>query len=155
MPNLISIPLLRLTTQPSTMFNLTTGKHKRLLQRAFSMCFRSMTDELGNVPLSMQSSQEITGSILGACRGYAEANMLSQASFNLIVDAVFEELFRRESVAVQTKAEQWLSSESEIFMLAYYHAKSSTINSKTIDLTWLTDYAKKHFKAGHQVMFYL
>jgi hypothetical protein len=138
------------------MFNLTTGKHKRILQRAFSSCFSSMKDELGNVPLGMQSSQEITGSILGACRGYALANNITnEASFNLIVDGVFEELFRRESVAVQTKAEKWLSTENEIFLLAYYHAKSKTINSKTIDLTWLTEYAKKHFKAGHQVMFYL
>ena len=60
---------------------------------------------------------------------------------------------RGESVAVQTKTEKWLRTEDETFMLAYYHAKSKAIKSKTLDLSWLSDYAGKHFKAGHQVMF--
>lgn len=136
------------------MFKLfTKNQHKHTLVTAFSNCFNTLKDELGNVPIGMQSSHEITGSILGSCRGYAIANKINESSFNLIVDAVFEELFRRESVPVQTKTEKWLQTEDEIFMLTYYHAKSVAIKSKSIDLSWLAKYAQKHFKAGHQVMF--
>jgi hypothetical protein len=131
-----------------------TNQHKRYLLNAFSNCFSALKDGLGNLPVSMQSSHEITGLVLGACRSYAIANKINESHFNLIVDAVFEELFRRESIAVQTKAEQWLSTEHEIFMLAYYHAKSRTINNKTVDLSWISNYAKKYFKARHQVMSY-
>lgn len=131
------------------------NRHKRYLLNAFSDCFKALQDELGNVPIDMQSSPEITGAVLGACRGYATLNHINESSFNIIVDAVFEELFRRESVTVQTKAEYWLHDENEFFMLAYYHAKSKTLNSKNINLSWLSDYAQKHYKAGHQVMFSL
>jgi hypothetical protein len=130
------------------------NQHKHYLLNAFSNCFSALKDELGNVPVNMQSSHEITGSVLGSCRGYAIANKINENNFDLIVDAVFEELFRRESITVQTKTEQWLNTENEIFMFAYYHAKSRTINNKVFDLKWLSDYAKKHFKAGHQVMSY-
>ncbi len=129
------------------------SQHKRYLLNAFSNCFKTLQDELGNVPIGMQSSEEITGAVLGACRGYAIIHHIDEPSFDLIVDAVFEELFRRESVTVQNKAEHWLHDENEFFMLAYYHAKSKTINSQSINLTWLTDYAEKHFKARHQVIF--
>ena len=128
------------------------NQHKRYLLNAFSTCFNALKDGLGNVPVRMQSSHEITGSVLGACRGYAIANNINESHFNLIVDAVFEELFRRESIAVQTKAEQWLNTENEIFMLAYYHAKAKTINNKTVDLSWLNAYAKKYFKPRHPMM---
>ena len=136
------------------MFKLfKNNQHKRHLLKAFSNCFNALRDELGNAPVKMQSSHEITGSVLGSCRGYAIANKINEGHFNLIVDAVFEELFRRESVSVQTKTEKWLRTEDETFMLAYYYAKSKAIKSKTLDLSWLSDYAGKHFKAGHQVMF--
>lgn len=128
-------------------------QHKHTLLNAFSTCFKALRDELGNVPIGMQSSHEITGSVLGACRGYAIVNKITENHFDLLVDAVFEELFRRESIAVQTKTEKWLQTEDEIFMLAYYHAKSKVIKTEAIELQWLTEYATKHFKAGHQVMF--
>jgi hypothetical protein len=128
------------------------NQHKRYLLNAFSNCFNALKDGLGNVPVRMQSSHEITGSVLGACRGYAIAHNINESHFNLLVDAVFEDIFRRESIVVQTKAEQWLSTENEIFMLAYYHAKSRTSNHKTVELAWLSDYAKKYFKTKRPMM---
>ena len=128
------------------------NQHKRYLLNAFSNGFNPLKDGLGNVPVRMQSSHEIPGSVLGLCRGYAIANKINESHFNLIVDAVFEDLFRRESIGVQTKAEQWLSTENGIFILAYYHAKSRTINNRTVALSWLSDYAKKHFKPKHPMM---
>lgn len=131
------------------------NQHKRYLLNAFSNCFSALKDEFGNLPISMQSSHEITGAVLGSCRGYAIANKISESSFNLIIEAIFEELFRSKSIAVQAKAEQCLRTENEIFMLAYYYAKSRTINHKIMDLTWLRNYARKHFKTRHQMMSYL
>jgi hypothetical protein len=136
------------------MFKLFKNKqHKHNLLNAFSNCFKTLKDELGNLPIGMQTSHEITGAILGSCRGYAISHKIDENSFDLIVDGVFEDLFRRESIAVQTKTEKWLQTEDETFMLAYYHAKSQIISNKSLDLSWLAEYAKKHFKAGHQVMF--
>lgn len=129
-------------------------KHKRLLKQIFSNCFEPLKDELGNVPLKMQRSRIITASVLGICRAYANAKQLKESTFDLVIDAIFEDLFRRESIEVQTRAEQWLQSNDDEFMIAYYQAKETTL-SQGFDLTWLTEYAKKHFKTGHQVMFAL
>ena len=128
------------------MLSLKNSRHKRLLINAFSSCFSAIKDELGNVPLNMQKSHEIAGSIVGICRGFAIRNKINEPSFELIVDAVFEDVFRRESLTVQTRAEKWLKTADETFMFAYYHGKTKALNARQVDLSWLADYAKKHFK---------
>lgn len=134
------------------MFNFKVRKHKSTLQEAFSNCFDPMRDELGNVPVKMQQSRKITASILGVCRAYATAEQLKEDSLNIIVDAVFEELFRRESVEVQSRAENWLQNEDEEFMQDYFFAKEKTL-AEGLELGWLTKYAKKNFRVVSQVMF--
>ncbi len=136
------------------MFNLAAVKHKNILRKALSSCFEPLKDELGNVPIPMQKDQHITGYVLGVCRAYAVVKEINEATFNLVVDAAFDELFRRESVDVQTRVETWLQTNEDTFMKAYYFAKQHTIEN-ALNLNWLTEYAKKHFKAGHQVMFAL
>jgi hypothetical protein len=134
------------------MFNFKVHKHKNILREAFSNCFDPMHDELGNVPVKMQDSRKITASILGICRAYTTAHQLNEDSLNIIVDAVFEELFRRESVEVQSKAEHWLQTEDEEFMKDYFFAKEKTL-SDGLRLDWLTDYSKQNFQVVSQVMF--
>jgi hypothetical protein len=134
------------------MFNFKVHKHKNILREAFSACFNPMRDELGNVPIKMQQSRKITASILGVCRAYAIAKKLKEDGFNLIVDAVFEELFRRESVEVQSRAENWLQTEDDAFMKDYYFAKEETL-AKGLELNWLTDYSRENFRVVSQVMF--
>lgn len=130
------------------MLSYRNTRQKRILINAFSNCFHAIKDELGNVPLSMQKSHEIAGSIVGTCRGFAIINRIKESNFELMIEAVFSELFRRESLQVQARAQQWLRTEDETFMLAYYHSKSKVLNSSSFDLTWLSDYAKKHFAAS-------
>jgi len=136
------------------MFNLAAVKHKNILRKALSNCFEPLKDELGNVPISMQKDKHIAAYILGICRTYAEIQGLNETTFNLMVDAAFDELFRRESVEVQTRAETWLQTNDDTFMEAYYFAKQHTIEN-ALNLNWLSVHAQKHFKAGHQVMFAL
>lgn len=137
------------------MFNFRHYRHKKILINAFSTCFSTLKDELGNVPSNMHKSHEITGSIVGICRGFAVKNKINESNFEHIIDSVFDELFQRESTVVKTRAQRWLSSADETFMFAYYHAKSKIINNKKVDLTWLSDYAKKHFKRPSKQMFNL
>lgn len=133
------------------MFGLSVIKHKRILKKAFSDCFFPVTDDLGNVPVSMQTSKAITASIIGVCRGYGESRITHEPDFELIVDAVFEEIFRRESVQVQTLTESWLHASDDEFMKFYYQAKHKAKRSS--DLKWLQKLALASFKPAQTVVF--
>jgi len=126
------------------MFGLTMLKHKNILKQAFSDCFLPLKDELGNVPVAMQTSKFITASILGVCRSYGEEKYIDGRNFDLLVDAIFEEIFRRESVSVQTLTESWLQSSDDQFIHYYYMAKSRVNISS--DLSWLQYQALAAFK---------
>lgn len=133
------------------MFGLSVIKHKRILKQAFSDCFLPVKDELGNVPVSMQKSKVITASIIGVCRGYGEGRIFYEPDFELIVDAVFEEIFRRESLEVQTLTEFWIQNGDDEFMSYYYHAKNKAIISG--DLSWLQKITLESFKPAEVVVF--
>lgn len=124
-------------------------KHKRKLKQAFSDCFDPLKSVLGNVPIPMQTDRYITAAILGTCRGYAEAVQTDEKTFASIVDAVFEEVYRQNSLTVQTQTETWLTEADETFMESYYHAKE--LASPEIDLTWLQKYALAHFDVAFEV----
>jgi hypothetical protein len=124
-------------------------KHKRKLKQAFSDCFQPLRSILDNVPIPMQKDRYITAAILGTCRGYAEAVSLTEKAFASIVDAVFEEVYRQNSVDVQTRTETWLTEADEAFMKSYYNAKEKA--SPNIELTWLQTYAQAHFDAAFEV----
>ncbi|SFJ80548.1 hypothetical protein SAMN04488079_101271 [Methylophaga sulfidovorans] len=133
------------------MLGLSVVKYKRELMQAFSDCFLPVKDSLGNVPVLMQKSKFITASILGVCRGYSESRVRDESDFDLIVDAVFEEIFRRESVEVQTRTESWLQSSDDEFMFFYFQAKYRTKDSA--DLKWLQKTVLDYFEPAHTVVF--
>lgn len=129
------------------MFGLSMLKHKRILKQVFSDCFLPLKDDLGNVPIPMHTSKLITASILGTCRAYEEKQQLKDSNFDLLVDAVFEDIFRRESVKVQTLTESWLQSSDAEFLRYYYMAK---LRAKSgTDLSWLQYLALENFKQSH------
>lgn len=119
-------------------------KHKTKLTKALSDCFDPLRSDLGNVHPDMRSSRYITASILGICRGYAIHSQINEKTFELLVDAAFEEVFRHQSISVQTRTEQWLNEADPDFMAAYYDAKSKT--ELPLNLDWLADYAQQHFR---------
>lgn len=124
-------------------------KHRSKLKHAFSECFQPLKSALDNVPIPMQTDRYITAAILGTCRGYAEAVNLSEKAFASIVDAVFEDIYRQNSVDVQTRTETWLTEADAVFMKSYYQAKEKA--SPDIDLAWLQTYAKTHFDIAFEV----
>lgn len=127
------------------MFGFGIGKHKRTLTYGFADCLMPLKDELGNVPIPMQTDPAINGAILGACDGYATANNVSKSGdLVVIADAVFEELYRRESVEVQERVDQWKSENNEAFTTMYEKAKSHA--GTELDLAWLTAYATDNFE---------
>ncbi len=127
------------------MFGLGIGKHKRLLQIVFADSLRPLKDELGNVPIPMQTDPAINGAILGACEAYSQAhNITKPADIAIIADAVFEDLYRRESIQVQNRVDEWKNTNDEVFTNAYQDAKAKT-NSEP-DLSWLTEYAVNNFE---------
>jgi hypothetical protein len=97
----------------------------------------------------MQKDKDVTAAILGTCRGYVETANLSEKAFASIVDAVFEEVYRQDSLDVQTRTETWLTEADDDFMESYYHAKEKA--SFDFDLAWLQTYAKAHFDAAFEV----
>jgi len=133
------------------MFGLSMLKHRRILKQAFSDCFLPLKDELGNVPIAMHTSKFITASILGTCRAYEEKQHIKESNFDLLVDAVFEEIFRKESVKIQVQTEYWLHDADSDFLQYYYMAKSKT-NSGS-DLSWLQYSALENFKQSHTIIF--
>jgi len=126
-------------------------KHKRVLKLAFSDCLKPVKDGLGNVPLGMHTSKLITASILGICRAYEQTQQLSKADFDLLVDAVFEDIFRRESVKVQLLTESWLQQADSDFLAYYYKAKANANNDP--DLSWLQYLALENFQQAETVVF--
>lgn len=133
------------------MFGLNMLKHKRILKQAFSDCFLPVKDDLGNVPLSMQTSKLITASILGTCRAYEQRQHLKESNFDLLVDAVFEEIFRQDSVKVQVLTESWLKEADADFLQYYYIAKLRAIRGT--DLRWLQHSVLQNFKQSHAIVF--
>lgn len=129
------------------MFQKFTIKNK--LKKAFSDCFQPLKSDLDNVPLPMQKDRFITASILGTCRGYTDALKTDEKTFLAVVDAVFEEVFRQDSLTVQTLTESWLNSADEVFMPAYYDAKHRAFEQ--LDLSWLQQYAQANFEVAFQV----
>ncbi len=126
------------------MFGFGLGKHKRTLTFAFADCFAPLKDELGNVPIPMQTDPAINAAILGACEGYAKAHNIKPADITMVADAVFEELYRRESIEVQNRVDGWKSENNAAFSEAYQDAKARTDGD--LNLSWLTDYASKRFE---------
>lgn len=92
----------------------------------------------------MRSTPYISGALLGICRGYVTLHNLNESTFNKLVDNVFEEVFRSESLNMQTKAENWLNTEDTTFMTAYYLGRAETATELKLD--WLSQYAQAHFK---------
>ena len=134
------------------MFGFNTGKCKRTLQRAMSDCFNPLKDELGTVPTTLHDSKYITASMLGICEAYAlTSNITSKQKIALITDAVFEEIFRRESTTVLKQVDQWLDNNDSEFMPSYEQAKSLT-NDPKLNIDWLKDYAVKHFEPSKNLM---
>ena len=139
------------------MFGFKFRPCKRDLKQALSSCFEPLKDELGTVPVRMQTSKHITASMLGICEGYAEAKKIyKKQQLALITDAVFEEIFRRESTKVLTQVDQWVAEKDQKFMAQYQQAKSITIkdytNNQMLNITWLQEYASTHFEPSNTLM---
>lgn len=133
------------------MFGLGLGKHKRKLEQAFEKCFWPLVDELGNVPIPMQTDPAINGSILAICETYAELESITKPKdIALIADAAFEEIYRLESINVQERVDGWKNGNDDAFNQAYQLAKSKTTSD--LDLTWLSDYAKDNFDKATGLM---
>lgn len=133
------------------MFGLGIGKHKKKLEQALSACFDPLKDELGNVPLPMQTDPAINASILAVCERYAHSQDVTKPShIASIVDAVFEELYRSESINVQDRLDSWKNDHNEAFAKAYDAAQSKA-NSE-LELTWLSDFAKANFEPATGLM---
>jgi len=118
--------------------------HKPILLQAFSDCLDPVRSDLGNVHPDMRQSPYISGAILGVCRGYATQKKLRESVVNKLIDNAFEEVFRSESLDMQSRAKRWLNEENADFMDAYKHAKSAI--EIELNLDWLGQYVQTHFK---------
>lgn len=122
----------------------TAAIHKPILLKAFSDCLDPLRSDLGNVHPDMRQSPYISGAILGTCRGYAIKHNLKEPVVNKLIDNAFEEVFRSESLNMQTRAKDWLNEENIEFMDAYQQARA--LAEVELNLDWLGQYAQTHFK---------
>lgn len=133
------------------MFNLELIKHKRKLKKDFSNCFSLLRDELGNVPLDMQTNAFLNGAILSVCENYLkDQNILKTAAKALVIDAVCEEIYRRDSVAVQVRIDQWLLDNDELFKQGYQYIKQQSLHN--FNLQSLAKYTQKNFEPATGLM---
>ncbi len=134
------------------MFGFNSGKCKRALQRAMSNCFEPLKDELGTVPTTLHDSKYITASMLGICEAYSHINNITnKQKIALITDAVFEEVFRRDSTTVLKQVDRWLNSNDSEFTSAYEQAKTK-IKGTELNIEWLKEYSVKHFEPSRNLM---
>ena len=133
------------------MFGFGITKHKRKLSEAFEACFWPVMDQLGNVPIPMQSDPAINASILAVCETYAlSQNITKQADIALIADTIFEEIYRLESMNVQNRVDVCKNEENAQFIQAYENARAQT--NADLNLRWLTAFAKENFKPATGLM---
>lgn len=133
------------------MFGLELIKHKRKLTHNFSDCFASLKDELGNVPVEIQNDAFINGAVVGICKSYLNDQHVQKASaIALVLDAVFEEIFRRESVKVQTQVDDWLQQNNKSFLLGLQRTTDNSSLSQK--LQWLSSYAQQNYKSANNLM---
>ena len=133
------------------MFNLELIKHKRKLKQDFSDSFSLLKDELGNVPLEMQTDPFLNGVILSVCENYLNGQNVSKNTAKaVVVDAVCEELYRRESIAVQTRIDQWLVDNDELFMQGYRYTKQQSDHN--VNLQLLVKYIQQNFDQATGLM---
>jgi hypothetical protein len=142
-------PNCQLGTQ--SMFGLELVKHKRKLTQNFSLCLAILHDQLGNVPVKIQKDAFVNGAIVGICEAYLhEQNIDKSSSKALIIDAVFEEIYRRESVNVQTRVDEWLKNEDKLFLEGY--KQSNDYNNDSLKMKWLSSYARQNFVPDNNLM---
>ena len=134
------------------MFGFRSGKCKNALKHALSNCFDPLKDELGTVPVTLHSNKFVTASILGICEGYAEScNIKREQTLAIITDAVFEEIFRRESTDILKQVDMWISDRDSEFMTQYEAAKNNPSN-KELDVNWLKTYLVENFEPSRNLM---
>lgn len=133
------------------MFGLEHIKYKRKLTNAISDCFSSLKDDLGNIPVAIQNDAFINGAIVEICEHYLDEQQVHKVSSRaLIRDAVFEEIYRRESVKVQSQVDVWLQQNNKVFSLGYQQLKAIThLDEK---LQWLSKYAQQNFESAKNLM---
>ena len=134
------------------MFGLKSGKCKSTLRLTFSKCFDPLKDELGTVPTALHNNKYVTASMLGICEGYAQVcNIQRQQTIAIITDAVFEEIFRRESTSILKQVDQWLNENDSEFMSQYESAKNKT-SSNDLKIEWLKNYLIENFEPSKNLM---
>ena len=133
------------------MFGIGLIKYKRKLSQDFSVCFSPLKDELGNIPVEIQTNAFANGAIVSICESFLHAqNVLKATSKVLILDAVFEEIYRRESIAVQTRVDDWLAQSDETFLQGYQQAREPHEHDSKLE--WLSSYIQQHFEPANNLM---
>lgn len=133
------------------MFGLELIKYKRTLKQDFSECFSSLKDDLGNVPLEMKANAYVNGAILSVCESYLDGqNVSKHSSKAVVIDAVFEELYRRYSIPVQVQIDEWLSAKDSLFIKGYNDALQCADYS--LKMKWLESYIQQNFKQATGLM---
>lgn len=139
------------------MFNFKFSRCKSTLQKTFSNCFDPLKDELGTVPVKLHDSQYVTASMISICEAYANHLGLKKTQQQaLLIDATFEEVFRRESTAILTQTDQWKDDNNEEFMRAYQeglnHMQSLLNHDDQLNVDWLKDYLVAHYEPSRNLM---
>lgn len=72
-------------------------------------CLGPVQDDLGNVPVAMQQDPYVNGAIIGLTeRICASLGLTRPTPVNRVVSAVFEDIYRREAIAVLTRCDALL-----------------------------------------------
>lgn len=139
------------------MFNFKFGRCKSTLQKTFSACFDPLKDELGTVPVILHDSRYVTASMISICEAYANHLGLKKTQQQaLLIDAAFEEVFRRESTTILTQTDIWRDNNDEEFMRAYQDGlnRMQTLQNENeqLNIDWLKDHLVAHYEPSRNLM---
>lgn len=122
-------------------------KARQLALALLSPCLAPVQDDLGNVPTAMQQDPYVNGAIIGLTeRVCASLGMTRLPHINRVISAVFEDIYRREAIAVLTRCDALLEDPGSDLSRSRDDARAGASSEPGPD--WTQD-LRKHILAHY------
>jgi len=123
-------------------------KRRRVIQQLLAQivpCVRSIQDEIGNVPPATHNDAFIIATLYGVIYSYLLAwDMDTEDNRRVVSDRIFEEIFRREAIAILTYGDKLMKNKDSEFYTVFQSAYSADDTQKVLDE--FTSYINRNYE---------